>query len=115
MAQPSEREQERQVHDLAPWDGTPYTLALELKRFLEGLKDAGTSIDSGHGLLWPSGAPSPIEGHAEADLWPKVGGIEFHVTVRKSNSQLLKEGVTCSQLGLADEPPTSSGPAGADG
>lgn len=97
-----EREEERRVSDIAAthWDGAPYTLALEIKRLLQASKDEGTSIDSGTGLLWPWRAPEPVAGHAEADLFVMLGGCEFYITVRKSNSQLLKEGVTRAQLGL---------------
>jgi hypothetical protein len=98
----NEREEERRVMDIAAtqWDAAPYSVALEIKRFLANQTDEGTSIDSGTGLLWPQGAPEPIEGHAEADLHAKIGGVEFYITVRKSNAQLLTEGVTREQLGL---------------
>lgn len=101
----NEYEEERRVLDVGArqWDGTPYTVALEIKRLLAAIVDVGTFIDSGHGLLWPRHAPAPIEGHAEADLWPNIGGVEFYIMVRKSNSQLLREGITEEQLGLAQE------------
>jgi len=99
-----EREEERGVLDIAAqhWDTAPYTVALEVKRLLGPIVDAGTSIDSGTGLLWPWGAPAPIEGHADADLHPIIDGVEYHLTVRKSNRQLIKEGVTPAQLGLKE-------------
>ena len=46
--------------------------------FLESMKDAGTNIDSG------------TDG-ASADLWVKIGGKEWFITIRKSKSQIVKE------------------------
>ncbi len=99
-------ERERVVMDigLAHWDGAPYSLALEIIRLLGGMTDDGTGIDSGEGRLWPKGAPTAIEGQAEANLWATIDGVEFYITIRKSNNQLLKDGVTREQLGLPPEP-----------
>lgn len=99
---PEDKIQSR-IHD-DDWDASPYSVALEIKRLLSSVKDSTTNIDSGTGLLWPFGAPAPIEGHSSADLWVMIGGKEFYVEIRKSNNQLLKEGVTFEQLGLPPEP-----------
>jgi hypothetical protein len=69
--------QERAVTEIMnatmPNDGTreAYSLALEIKGFLQSVKDADTSIDSGGGL-------------GEADLWVKVQGVEYHISVKRS-------------------------------
>ena len=54
------------------------TMAHELVALLEPIKDHGTEIDTGGGM-------------GEADLWVKIGGVEWFITVRKSNNQIAKE------------------------
>ena len=58
------------VHDLIPpdWDKGPISLAHELREFLKSVVDEGTNIDSGGG-------------DGVADLWPKIGGIEYHIAI----------------------------------
>ena len=70
-----------QIMDLIPaeWDKTALVFVDELRKALDHLKDQGTSIDTGGG-------------DGCADLWIKVGGVEFYLTVRKSNNQLASEG-----------------------
>lgn len=77
----SEQERMRQVMDMAPadWDRKPISLAYEIRGFLETVKDEGTSIDSG------------TDG-TSGDLWVTIQGIEYFITMRKSNAQLAKEG-----------------------
>lgn len=71
----------RMTMDLLPsgWDRRPLSLAYEIRGFLENIKDEGTSIDSG------------TDG-SNGDLWVKIQGIEYFITLRKSNAQLAKEG-----------------------
>lgn len=67
-----EKEQENFVFDIASannFDMRPYSVALELKRLMAGMVDAGTSIDSGTGAT-------------EADLDAKIGGVEYHITIK---------------------------------
>jgi hypothetical protein len=45
---------------------------------LKNVIDSGTSIDTGGG-------------RDSADLWAKIGGVEYYMTVRKSNNQLASE------------------------
>jgi len=78
------------------WDGTPYSLALEIREFLQTIVDTDTHIDSG-------------TGDGNADLWATIQGVEFYINIRKSNSQLLSEGATRKSLGLPpidDDQPT---------
>lgn len=99
----TENECERYVLDTVlseQGDVAPYTLCLELKRMLAQIVDADTDIDTSAGVLWPFGAPNPIVGHSEADLYATVGGIEFMISLRRSNPQLLKDGVSAEQLGV---------------
>ena len=74
-------ERERIVMDLLPshWDQKPIALAYEIRGFLDSVKDGDTNIDSG------------TDGVC-GDLWVTVQGVEYLVTVRKSNAQLAKEG-----------------------
>lgn len=56
-----------------------YNLAAEIKNFLySACADHGTYIDSG-------------AGNGSADLWVTVGGVEFFITVQKSNNQKAVE------------------------
>ena len=61
----------KMVHDLIPddWDRGPLGLAHELREFLKSIVDEGTNIDSGGG-------------DGIADLWPKIGGIEYHIAIK---------------------------------
>ena len=65
------------VHDIFPpdWDGAPMSLAHELRNLLKPIVDEGTGIDSG-------------AGNGMADLWATVGGIEYFITIRRSNKAL---------------------------
>lgn len=88
------KDRDKHVFDIASTNGFDLrglSLAHEIRSFLENLKDSGTSIDSG-------------TGPRTADLWVKIGGVEYFVTVGPSNSQLIKEGKTREELGL---PPLS--------
>ena len=60
------------------WDMSAMVLAREISDFLDSIKDEGTSIDSG-------GC------HGGADLWPKIGGVEFYINIRRSNNQIKKD------------------------
>jgi hypothetical protein len=76
----SERESEmrhRSIAQILPadWDSAPFTMASEIRDLLKQKIDQGTSIDSGCG-----------NGHA--DLWFSVGGIEFYLTLSRSNRQI---------------------------
>lgn len=82
------------------WDTSPYTIAVEMKRLLGSIIDSGTAVDSGLGSLFPLGASEPIAGHSEASLYAFIEGKEFYITIRKSNQQLIKDGVTKEELGL---------------
>lgn len=64
------------VMDVAPveWDRGAGGLAAELARLLGSVKDAGTNIDTGMG-------------DGVGDLWVTVSGIEYFITIRKSNKQ----------------------------
>ncbi|MCK1281495.1 hypothetical protein IVB46_40385 [Bradyrhizobium sp. 61] len=77
----SEQERMRKVMDMIPegWDKKPISLAYEIRDFLENVKDAGTSIDSG------------TDGSC-GDLWVTIQGTEYFITMRKSNKQLAQEG-----------------------
>ncbi len=50
-------------------DFNAYSLARELKEMLNSIKDEGTAIDSGGGA-------------GGADLWVKVQGVEYAITIR---------------------------------
>lgn len=63
------------------WDRRPFSVATELRTLLATIKDEGTTIDSSSG-----------DGHA--DLWVTVDGIEYYITVQRSNLQLKRQGVT---------------------
>lgn len=54
------------------------SIAHELRKYLETMKDEGTEIDSG-GL------------DGEGDLWVKIGGIEYYINIKKSGNQKAKE------------------------
>lgn len=71
----------RALHDSIPseWDRAPLSIAHEIRGFLDGVKDQGTEIDSG------------TDG-VNGDLWVTIQGIEYLVSVKKSNKQLVKEG-----------------------
>jgi hypothetical protein len=58
------------VHDLIPadWNKGPISLAHELRQMLKGIVDEGTGIDSGGG-------------DGIADLWPVIGGVEYHIQI----------------------------------
>lgn len=75
------QERTKWLHDVLPpdWDQKPLSLAHEIRGFLDNVKDAGTEIDSG------------TDG-VSGDLWVTVQGIEYFVTIKKSNNQLVKEG-----------------------
>lgn len=77
----SEQERIRQVMDMIPsdWDRKPISLIYEIRGFLENVKDQGSSMDSGS------------DGTC-GDLWVTIQGIEYLITVKKSNAQLAKEG-----------------------
>jgi len=81
MTDPEDEKRHRMVADIMPseWDRTAFGLASEMRRFLESVKDQGTHIDSGGG-------------DGTGDLWVTVQGVEYFITVRKSNNQLSKEG-----------------------
>lgn len=61
------------------WDRKPFGLAGEIRAFLGSVKDEGTEIDS-------------ASGDGCADLWVTVQGVEYFISVRKSNKQLVREG-----------------------
>lgn len=78
----SERESDRrhtEVAKLLPvhWDKSPFGLAGEVRRFLGSVADQGTAIDSG-------------SGDGIADLWVTVQGVEYFISVRRSNRQKLR-------------------------
>lgn len=77
----SKQERERIVLDSMPpgWDRRLISLAYEIRGFLDSVKDAGTFIDSG------------TDGNS-GDLWVTIQGVEYFVTIRKSNRQLTREG-----------------------
>lgn len=50
----------------------------EIRELLTSVRDHGTSSDGGGGM-------------GQADLWVTVQGVEYFITVRKSNSQLRKD------------------------
>jgi hypothetical protein len=71
----------RWLHDVIPpeWDRKPLSIAHEIRTFLDSVKDQGTEIDSG------------TDGVC-GDLWVTIQGIEYIISVKKSNAQLAKEG-----------------------
>ena len=71
----------RAMMDIIPshWDRSPIVLAREIRSFLASVKDEGTGIDSGG-----------CDGGG--DLWVTVQGVEYFITIRKSNKQLISEG-----------------------
>ena len=81
MADDDKEKSIRWLHDVIPpdWDKRPISLVHEIMRFLENVKDEGTSIDSG------------TDGES-GDLWVKIQGVEYWINIRKSNNQLVKEG-----------------------
>ncbi len=60
------------------WDMKPVGLAHEISRLLDGVKDEGTAVDTG-------------TGDGSANLWITVDGIEFYLTIRRSNNQLKRD------------------------
>jgi len=60
------------------WDNTPAALTDELREMLKNMVDTGTSIDSGCG-----------NGHG--DLWFTIGGIEFYLSVSRSERQIIED------------------------
>lgn len=56
------------------WDNRPIIIAHELRTMLKSIVDAGTSIDSGCG-------------DGIADLHPVIGGVEYHIQIRRSSHQ----------------------------
>lgn len=50
----------------------------EISELLNSVRDHGTSSDTGGGM-------------AQADLWVTVQGIEYFITVKKSNNQKHRE------------------------
>lgn len=78
----SEEERARIAREIAPkhWDMGPAAFRDELRALLRTtLADQGTSIDTGGG-------------DGMADLWVTCGGVEFFITIRKSNGQIAREG-----------------------
>lgn len=53
------------------WDRKPFSLATEVREFLQTVKDEGTNIDSGCG-------------DGFADLWVTMGGIEYYIAIKPS-------------------------------
>jgi len=60
-------------------DSSPYWVLSEIRGFLGSIKDEGTEIDSGFGM-------------GAGDLWVTIGGVEYILTLKKSNAQTAKEG-----------------------
>lgn len=70
----NEKDQERIVHVLGTANNLAsecYSVALEIKRLMGAMIDADTFIDSGMGS-------------EAADLWAKIGGVEYLITVKKN-------------------------------
>jgi len=83
MDDQQKNEQIKGVVDMAAaagWDTKPLSLAHEIMGFLEGVKDQGTSIDSG-------------TNGTTGDLWVTIQGVEYFIQVGKSRGQLVKEGI----------------------
>jgi hypothetical protein len=79
MSSDSDKRHSIVAHILPPeWDQEPFSLAGEIRSHLMTVKDAGTEIDSGGG-------------DGCADLWVTVQGVEYYVSVRKSNAHLDRE------------------------
>lgn len=55
------------------------TIREELRAFLNTIIDEGTHIDSGGGF-------------GQADLWPKIGGKEFLVSIKDLGTYQVKAG-----------------------
>lgn len=64
----------RIIHDLIPidWDKSAISLAHGLRQMLKIVVDEGTSIDSGGG-------------DGIADLWPIIGGVEYHIQISRKS------------------------------
>jgi len=80
MISPSD-ERVAQVRSLATelgWRTDHFEIAGLLRALLKSLIDDGTGMDSGGGA-------------DAADLWFTVCGVEYFLTVRRSNAQLLKD------------------------
>jgi hypothetical protein len=65
----------RIVQKLVPqaWDRGPISLAHEIRNMLKAMVDEGTQIDS-------------CGGDGVADLWPTIGGVEYHIQIRTRGS-----------------------------
>ena len=77
----NETERQNSVADLveaAGFDTDNFSIVRLLCALLKQVVDSGTSIDTGGG-------------RDSADLWAKIGGVEYYITVRKSNSQIAKD------------------------
>lgn len=71
----------RILHELAPeqWDTAPLTIAQELRDMIvQALGDADKGCDSGGG-------------DGIADLWPWIGGREYHIQIKPSLAQTKRE------------------------
>ncbi len=94
----NEEARKRMMMQLVPddWDKTPLVVAHELAALIkQGMADQGTAVDSG-------GC------NGSADLWFKVNGVEFYLTIRRSNNQLIKEDkMTAPRLDGPDKPELS--------
>lgn len=71
MAEDEGDKRVRIVHNLIPsnWNKGPLSLAHELRQMLKAVVDEGTNIDSGGG-------------DGIADLWPIIGGVEYHIQIK---------------------------------
>lgn len=73
-------ERHEMMRDLIPadWDQRPMDVADRIRAFLKTIADPDTNIDSG---MSQSGA----------DLWVKVNGVEYFISLSMSNAQKAKE------------------------
>jgi hypothetical protein len=69
-----------QVARLLPedWDRRPFAVATEIRQLLNTIKDADTTIDS-------------ASGSDTAYLWVTIDGIEYYISIRRSNLQLARQ------------------------
>jgi hypothetical protein len=66
----------RMLHEIVPpdWNTGPLSLAHELRELLKNVVDEGTAIDSGGG-------------DGIADLWPVIGGVEYHIQIKPARKR----------------------------
>ena len=73
---------EKEIFEIAAaagYDTRPLSIAMEVRQAISSIKDESTEVEFGS---------SPNS----ADLWVTIGGVEYLLTIRLSNKQVVAEG-----------------------